>query len=366
MFIPRKPNGKVVLVLDGHASHCTSVELLELADANDVVLICLPSHTTHFLQPLDRAVFKSLKSNFYNGCRNWIRTNPGRQIKRSQFGNLLSQSWGISATQNNAIAGFKAMGICPFNSEAIPEHAYEISDQSVENPQAHNEAVSQSQSGAHKTLTQESAHSESMNVKPGTSKTTFVQCDENIPKQQCSKKNANDLFLPSTSRSVTPPPSPATLASSCSDSANLDKGTPGKLLESINPVPVITPSLKKRTKQLGAILTSPENIAEVKARALKRKKKNTVKHTKKVAQKGKYVKKNLSSSSESDADVQLESEDEGAEDDSNAECVDCGENYNTTKKVEDWIKCLNCKHWLHENCTNFEDLCQLCGIKKKK
>lgn len=82
MFIPRKPNGKVVLVLDGHASQCTSVELLELADANDVVLICLPSHTTHFLQPLDRAVFKSLKSNFYNACRNWIRTNPGRQIKR--------------------------------------------------------------------------------------------------------------------------------------------------------------------------------------------------------------------------------------------------------------------------------------------
>ncbi|KAI4469574.1 dde superfamily endonuclease [Holotrichia oblita] len=186
MFVPRKPNGKVVLVLDGHASHCTSVELLELADANDVVLICLPSHTTHFLQPLDRAVFKSLKSNFYNACRNWIRTNPGRQIKRSQFGNLLSQSWGISATQNNAIAGFKATGICPFNSEAIPEHAYEISDQSVENPQAHNEAVSQSQSGAHKTLTQESAHSESMNVKPGTSKTTFVQRDENINDLQMS------------------------------------------------------------------------------------------------------------------------------------------------------------------------------------
>ncbi|KAK9739407.1 DDE Tnp 1-like zinc-ribbon [Popillia japonica] len=55
-------------------------------------------------------------------------------------------------------AGFKATGICPFNSEAIPDHAYEISDQSVENPQAHNGAVSQSQSGAHKTLTQESAH----------------------------------------------------------------------------------------------------------------------------------------------------------------------------------------------------------------
>ncbi|KAK9703789.1 hypothetical protein QE152_g29070 [Popillia japonica] len=178
---------------------------------------------------------------------------------------------GLEQTQEDKSKDLSLVISCPKvgeYSEAIPDHAYEISDQSVENPQAHNGAVSQSQSGAHKTLTQESAHSESMNVKPGTSKTTFVQCDENMPKQQCSKKNANDLFL--------------------------------------------------------------------------------------------------QSSSESDVDVQLESEDEGAEDDSNAECVRCGENYNTTKKVEDWIKCINCKHWLHENCTNFKDLCQMCGIKKKK
>jgi len=51
----------VLLTQDGHASHI-SIELKELAKANDVHLLCLPSHTTHILQPLDVGVFKSFKS----------------------------------------------------------------------------------------------------------------------------------------------------------------------------------------------------------------------------------------------------------------------------------------------------------------
>ncbi|XP_050300193.1 uncharacterized protein LOC126738797 [Anthonomus grandis grandis] len=54
-FIPQNPAGKVLLILDGHA-----------------MLLCLPSHTTHYLQPLDKAVFKSLKSYFYNACHQWF------------------------------------------------------------------------------------------------------------------------------------------------------------------------------------------------------------------------------------------------------------------------------------------------------
>ena len=53
------PIRPVLLIEDGHASH-TSIEVIELARDND---ICLPSHTTHLLQPLDVGVFKSLKSN---------------------------------------------------------------------------------------------------------------------------------------------------------------------------------------------------------------------------------------------------------------------------------------------------------------
>ena len=47
---------RVVLIEDGHASHIT-IEVIELAKKNDVHLLCLPSHTSHILQPLDIGVF---------------------------------------------------------------------------------------------------------------------------------------------------------------------------------------------------------------------------------------------------------------------------------------------------------------------
>ena len=53
----------VVLFVDGHASH-VSLDVIDLARENDIILFCLPPHTTHALQPLDVSVFKSLKSHF--------------------------------------------------------------------------------------------------------------------------------------------------------------------------------------------------------------------------------------------------------------------------------------------------------------
>lgn len=38
----------------------------------------LPSHTTHYLQPLDRAVFKSLKVVFYNACQAQMKKKAPR------------------------------------------------------------------------------------------------------------------------------------------------------------------------------------------------------------------------------------------------------------------------------------------------
>ncbi|CAH2091298.1 unnamed protein product [Euphydryas editha] len=71
-FLPKKGTGKALLLLDGHGSHSNSIGLLEAAAANDVILLCLPSHTTHALQPLDRAFFKPLKTYFNQETRMWI------------------------------------------------------------------------------------------------------------------------------------------------------------------------------------------------------------------------------------------------------------------------------------------------------
>lgn len=109
------------------------MELLETAEANDVVLLCLPPHTTHYLQPFDRAFFKSLKTFYYQVCREWMQSHPGRKPTRLQFGELLTKSWGKLATAGNAMAGFRATGIFPWNPDSIPDHAYTVSDQIVTN-----------------------------------------------------------------------------------------------------------------------------------------------------------------------------------------------------------------------------------------
>ncbi|CAG4982320.1 unnamed protein product [Parnassius apollo] len=125
-FVPRKPAGRVLLLLDGHSTHCNSVEMLEYAKDNDITLLSMPSHTSHYLQPLDRTVFKSLKTHFYEQCRLWLKQNPGRRITRLSFGRLLNKAWGKAASAENAIAGFKATGVHPFNPSAIPDYAFTL------------------------------------------------------------------------------------------------------------------------------------------------------------------------------------------------------------------------------------------------
>ncbi|KAB0803768.1 hypothetical protein PPYR_00738 [Photinus pyralis] len=66
-FLPRKPAGKVLLLLDGHASHCNSIETRLFADEHDIILLCLPPHTTHYLQPFN-SIFQVIKTWFlYSG-----------------------------------------------------------------------------------------------------------------------------------------------------------------------------------------------------------------------------------------------------------------------------------------------------------
>lgn len=53
---------KVLLILDGHSSHTQSLEAIELARKHGVLMLSLPSHCTHRMQPLDIAFFKPLNT----------------------------------------------------------------------------------------------------------------------------------------------------------------------------------------------------------------------------------------------------------------------------------------------------------------
>ena len=58
-----KLTGPKVLFFDGHASNI-SLEIIYLAINNNIELICLPPHSSSFLQPIDVGVFKTVKCNW--------------------------------------------------------------------------------------------------------------------------------------------------------------------------------------------------------------------------------------------------------------------------------------------------------------
>lgn len=96
----------------------------ENAKENQVELLCLPPHTTHWLQPLDRTVYGPLKVNYDKACAQYMRENPGQIVTRYKFSGLFRQAYGKAATIANAISGFRSTGIYPFNPTAVPQKSF--------------------------------------------------------------------------------------------------------------------------------------------------------------------------------------------------------------------------------------------------
>lgn len=62
-FAQYKSNGPTLIVFDGASSHL-DFTIAETAESLGNTLFCLPSNTTHELQPLDKAVFRSFEANW--------------------------------------------------------------------------------------------------------------------------------------------------------------------------------------------------------------------------------------------------------------------------------------------------------------
>ena len=50
---------KRLLLMDGHSSH-VNLRFINYCDQNDILLVILPPHSTHRLQPLDVGIFSPL------------------------------------------------------------------------------------------------------------------------------------------------------------------------------------------------------------------------------------------------------------------------------------------------------------------
>lgn len=112
-----------LLVLDGHDSH-NFLELIEMAIQNEIHIVEMPSHTSNWLQPCDRTLFKPLKDYYRSTAQDLMGQFPGIITCRSNFAGLFASAWERAMTPDNIISGFRSCGIYPFDPEAIPSDAY--------------------------------------------------------------------------------------------------------------------------------------------------------------------------------------------------------------------------------------------------
>ncbi len=127
--IPKKR--PVLLLLDGHKSHLTN-EVIELALKEQIEIFCLPPHTTHLYQPLDVAVFGSLKTNFRNAVHTRMRKR--RHLGRKHFGQIFAKAWDGSLTRVNMKSGFRISGLWPINKNSPDEYISRMKNDKSKQP----------------------------------------------------------------------------------------------------------------------------------------------------------------------------------------------------------------------------------------
>lgn len=71
---------KRLLVLDNHRSH-TTLELRSFCENKDIILLWMPPHSSHILQPLDVLSFGPLKTAFSKQNQDLIRNHVFHIVK---------------------------------------------------------------------------------------------------------------------------------------------------------------------------------------------------------------------------------------------------------------------------------------------
>jgi hypothetical protein len=119
----RCPNERSLLILDGHVSHI-NYKFLKYCEYNDIIVFCLPAHSTHLLQPLDVVHFSALQNAYKEAVEDHFHLTS-ISIHWDIFFPLYNQVQKEVYTLHNIHQAFAATGIQPFNPHTVLANAKE-------------------------------------------------------------------------------------------------------------------------------------------------------------------------------------------------------------------------------------------------
>ena len=106
-----------LLILDGHKSHVTG-EFEQFCTQNDIIPLCMPSHSSHLLQPLDVGCFSSLKSLYKQQVALSIRLSINH-VNKQEFLFMYKQACTQALSSNNICSSFAATRLVLYNPNQV-------------------------------------------------------------------------------------------------------------------------------------------------------------------------------------------------------------------------------------------------------
>lgn len=313
----------VLLVLDNHSSH-VSLCAYNFCKANGIVMVSLPPHTSHRIQPLDVVFFGPLKKAINREIDLHLKHKQYERVGQYDIASIFKSAYGRVSSVDKAIKGFQCTGIFPLNPNVFDDMDF--------TPPA-----------------------EDLSVVVESSQPVAIAGPSNLDVV------AKSPYADPSNQDVSANPVSQSSCSAVSNQAVGDISSRQIPVSEITPIPRRGKKSQKQIRKKGSskILTSTPFKDELIEKSLKREKKAKVIDKSKVIK----IKKKVFSSSSSETSAEVEYDDEGLKDQDSSDeetCIICGE----CGKNETWFRCTICGKWAHKDCSGADNyktyICDFC------
>lgn len=350
---------KCLLILDNHTSH-RSLAVVEYASANNVVLLSVPPHCTHKLQPLDVSVYGPLGTYFERAIDKWQKKHPAQRVTLYEIGQIFGTAYLQAITPQNAINGFTKTGITDGDIDVFSDIDFAPADvTNVEQSSITNEDFGLTEGEIVESIEplcfgESSVHetAEEFEAQKRTPSPKIMASLVSRPSTKESSSSAEDFVA--TTETLKDYDSTKN-SSQVAGSSSVGKSHFISFQE-IKQLPKIVPKIttRKRKAQKSEILTSTPVKENLRLQ-------QTPKRTKKV--------KNAKRKVLNDLKLKCPAPPPPAATDPTEEdvpCLVCGDTYGHSKPGEQWIQCNMCEGWAHQLCTIYKSGVYICDICKEE
>lgn len=316
-----------LLVMDNHNSHAT-LNAFNLCKENNIVMLSIPPHTSHRLQPLDVTFFGPLKKAYYRECDLHMKSHNLVKLTPYDVAALFQKAYSRVAAIDKGISGFKTTGIFPINANIFSDDDFIIVDQQNSITDANMNPTDQAEPVQIETTDAEASVPQDISsVLKVLSPLPTLTSNQN-KQRTCSKKQHSEILT----------------------------HTPLKA--------VYEEKMRKRKEKENQNKPGTSTCSKIKRIKTEKKKETKEKKSKGRKSKGKrFLFRDETSSEESSLDepgilCNDDSDDDSGDENKCMICLDVG------KSNELWYRCRSCGNWAHADCTDSDNaanyICDFC------